>query len=179
MSKTPPTVPICFTLTEALAIKASKLAASRYYVRFLLFAVIIALLVSAFFLFTGPNWSLGRSLVGASMIILGTLGVALILIGLMHTWIYPYFARKNFRQQKALSDEMGVSWSDTTMCYTAGRSRSEMPFANLHGYRASGDVLLLYVSDAIYYMIPVDAFNGAEAFSSFERRLEAAGLSKL
>jgi hypothetical protein len=176
MSQSPPMTPLRFTLSKDLVVKAAILSASRYYVRFLLFSLIVSLLVSAFFLFGRSRWELQRELLAAALVALGTFAMALLIIALMRYVIYPFHARRNFRQQKALSDEMSLSWADEAFCYTTGKSRTEMPFANLHGYRASSEIIILYLSDALYYAIPAEAFGDAETFGAFMRKLEKAGV---
>jgi hypothetical protein len=171
--------PIRFTLTKELVVKAARLSASRYTIRFLWFALIMGLLVSAFFLFSRPSWNLQRELILVFSIVAGALASALLMIGLMRYWIYPFQARKNFQQQKALSDEMSLSWTDKVFVYTTGKSRTEMPFENLHGYGVSGEIIILYLSDVIYYAVPVDALGDADTVGSFMRRLEEAGLRRL
>jgi hypothetical protein len=179
VSESPSTMPIRFTLTEELAVKAAVLTASRYTIRFLWFALIVGLLTSAFFIVTGARWEPQRALLQAFLTMAGAVVIVLLINLLMRYWIYPFYARRNFRQQKALSEEMSLSWTDKEFLYTTGKSRTEMLFANLHGYRASGEVILLYLSDAIYYVIPVDAFGSIETSGSFMRKLEEAGLRRL
>jgi hypothetical protein len=168
-----------FTLNEELVVKAATLNSSRNYVRFLWFSIIVGMITSSFFLFSRPTWHLERELVGSVLIVTGTIAIALLFIGLARYVIYPFHARRNFRQQKALSDEMGLSWADKDFIYETGKSRTEMPFANLHGYRASSEIIILYLSDAIYYMVPAEAFGDTVTFGSFKRKLEEAGVKRL
>jgi hypothetical protein len=170
--------PVRFTLNEELVVKAALLNASRYYARFLVFAMVVALLTSAFFLFSRSDWVVEREVMQALLIIASTLAFALLLHGCLRYWIYPAQARKNFRQQKTLSEAMSLSWTDSVFCYAAGKSQIEMPFSSLHGYRASGEIVLLYHSDVIYQVVPAVAFGGPDAFDGFIRKLEAAGLRR-
>jgi uncharacterized membrane protein YidH (DUF202 family) len=173
------TTPLRFTLSEELVVKAAKLAASRYQLQFLCFALVVGLLTSAFFLFSRPKWNLERELLQTFLIVASAVAMGLLILGLMRWWVYPSQARKNFRQQKALSEDMSFSWTDTEFRYATGKSRTEMPLENLHGYRASDEIIILYLSDAIYHAIPVDTFGGSEAHAAFMRQLEKAGLRRL
>jgi hypothetical protein len=179
MSDSPPMTPMRFTLNQDLVVKAATLNSSRYYVRFLWFSIIVGLITSIFFLFSRSTWHLERELLGVVLIVTGTVVIALLLIGLARYVIYPFHARRNFRQQKALSDEMSLSWAGKDFICETGKSRTEMPFSNLHGYRASGEIIILYLSDAIYYMVPIKAFDGTEQSSSFMRALEEACVKRL
>jgi YcxB-like protein len=179
MSESVPMTPISFTLNKELVVKAAALAASRYYIRFLLFALIVGMLTSAFFIVSGSRANLERELLAASLTIMGALTVALLMIGLMRYVIYPLHARRNFRQQKALAEEMNLSWTDEVFIYTSGKSRSEMPFSNLHGYRTSSEIIILYLADTVYHMVPVDAFADTKTLDSFMHKLQQAGVKQL
>jgi hypothetical protein len=179
MSESVPMTPIRFTLTKELVVKAATLAASRYYIRFLWFALIVGMLTSAFVLLNRPKPNLERELLATFLIIMSTLTIAMLMIGLMRYLIYPFYARRNFQQQKALTEEMSLSWTDEVFIYTSGKSKSEMPFANLHGYRASSEIIILYLADAIYHMVPIEAFGGTEQLGSFMLKLQQASVKQL
>jgi hypothetical protein len=170
--------PVRFTLNEETVVKAAQLSASHFYARLLWFGLGVGLLTSAWFLFSGHNWTLDHALIQVGLTTSGALAFALLVIAFLRYVLYPWYARRNFRQQKALSDEVSLSWTDQNFCFDAGKSRSEMPFANLHGFRTSDDMVLLYLSDAIYHAIPVVAFGGPELHGAFLRALEAAGVRK-
>jgi hypothetical protein len=179
MSMSTPMTPIRFRLTKVLVVKAATLASSRYYLRFIVFAVIVGLLTSAFFIFRGPGRTFERDVLAVFLTVAGAVIIALLFLALMRYVIYPFYARKNFQQQKALSDEMSLSWTGEVFLYQTGASRTEMPFAHLHGYRASDDIIILYVADAIYFVVPVGAFGDGETVSLFMRRLQQANVRKL
>jgi hypothetical protein len=179
MSDTDLTSPIRFTLNEELVVKAAQLASSRYYVRFLWFALITGLLTAIFFMFSRGRLDIMRDAIGAVVIVSFALAIATIILILLRYLIYPFYARKNFQQQIILSEEMSLSWTDNVICYAAGKSRTEMPFKNFHGYRASDEIIILYLSDAIYQMIPVNVFGSSEILKIFLGRLEEAGLRRL
>lgn len=179
MPESHPLTPIRFTLNQELVVKAAILNSSRYYVRFLCFVAFVGLATSIFFMFRRSTWHLERELLSAFLIVVGTIVVGFMMIALMRYVVYPLHARKNFQQQKALLDEMELSWAADTFFLTTGKSRSEMPFANLHGYGASREIIILYLSDAIYYMVPIAAFESVEMSDQFKRKLEESGVKRL
>lgn len=167
-----------FRLTEDLVVQAAVLDASRYSRRLLWFAAFTGVLVSGFFLFVRQEWSFDRALIQIALTVSGSVAVALVLNGLLRFWINPFQARRNFRQQRALSDEMSLSWTETEFCLAAGRSQTAMPFGNLHGYRTSDEMIILYVSDVLYHAFPRQAFSGIEQRRAFMRRLEESGVRR-
>jgi hypothetical protein len=171
--------PLRFRLDETLAIQAARLDASRYNMRILSFGLALALLTSAVFIFIGGVNTPERIVFQVLM----TMGGALVLGGatvfLLRAIFLPMKVRKNLRQNKPLAEEMQLSWTEDEFCYAAGKSRTEMPFRSLHGVRSSGEVLLLYVSDTLYLLVPVAAFGESGLHEAFIRRLAEAGVRRL
>jgi hypothetical protein len=170
--------PLLFRLDEPLIIKAAKLNAARYNMRIFLFILSAALLTVGFLLYQ----SVHRDLEGIIVQVL--IGVGATFAGCSGTFLLRSFfltmqARKHLRQQKMLSEEMQLSWTDDEFCYATGKSQTVMPFSSLHGFRASGDVLLLYVSDILYLLVPVAAFGGSGLHEAFIQRLAGAGVRRL
>ncbi len=51
-----------------------------------------------------------------------------------------------------------------------------MHSGDLHGFKASSDVILLYHTDFMYHLVPVAAFGGSGLHGSFIQRIAAAGV---
>jgi hypothetical protein len=170
--------PLRFTLDEAIVIKAALLSVSHQYARLFLFSVVLGVAVSAVFFFQGDVESSNHFLMQAGLTVAATLVIALIVIIALRHWIIPVYARRNFRQQKLLSEESTLSWTDDEISYVTGKSRSEIPFADFHGYRTSDEVIILYLSDAIYHAIPVSAFGEPELRNAFVEKLDNAGVRR-
>jgi hypothetical protein len=171
--------PVRFKLTEEQGVQAAQLNSLRYAKRFLLFAFVTGVLTSVFFQWSRQAWDPVRDLLAAFLITSGTFVSGLLILGLMYYVVYPFHARKNLRQQNVLSEELSLSWNENDFCYASGKSRTEMPFANLHGYQASSEIILFYRSDAIYHMVPIAAFGSERLAADFLHKLEVAGLPKL
>lgn len=171
--------PLQFRLDETLAIKAARLDASRYNMRIIWFGLAFALLTSAVFIYTGGLDTPERIIFQLLMTVGGALVLGSATVFLLRAIFLPMKVRKNLRQYKPLAEEMQLSWTDDEFCYAAGKSRTEMPFRSLHGVRASGEVVLLYVSDTLYLLVPVAAFGGSGLHEAFIRHLAGAGVRRL
>ncbi len=171
--------PLRFKLDEPLALKAAWLDASRYNLRIVLFVLTVALLTSAFFVLQGGLRS-PESIILQVVLTVGGSGVlGVVVIILMRAVFLPMQVRKNLRQQKALSEEMQLFWTDDEFRYATGKSQTLMPFRDLHGFKASGHVILLYRTDFIYHLVPVAAFGNSDLLEAFMQRLSSAGVRRL
>ncbi len=170
--------PIRFTLDESTVVAAARLYSRTGYRKLLWLAVVVGLLFVAYTLLGGDGRKPERILLQLGLTVAGSIAVAAVVVAVLHYWVIPAQARRNFRQQKGLSDEMSLAWTETEYTFAAGKSRTEMPLANLYGYRVSDDVLMLHLSEIIYHVIPIAAFGGPTLLGDFLQRLQAAGLRK-
>jgi hypothetical protein len=168
--------PLRFTLDEAMVVKAARLATTHFYPRLLWLGGIIGLVVSAFFILRQQVWALDRALIQLGLTVAGAMAITGVVILILRHGVVPFEARRNYRQQKGLSDEFSLTWTDADFCLEAGQSRTAMPFTHLHGYRSSDDVIILYHSEMIYHAIPVTAFGGADRRDAFLLQLQQAGV---
>ena len=171
--------PLRFRLSEAAIIRAAGLNASRYNARIALFIVVVALLVSGFFIAEGNHRTIDRILLQIVLTVAGTCVIAGVVTCLIRYFILPMQARKNMRQQKALSEEMHLSWTRDAFCYASGQSRTVMPFTNLYGFKASDDVILLYNSNILYHLVPTTAFSHTGLQEVFVQHLVDAAVRRL
>ncbi len=177
--ETVPMTPLRFRLDETLLVKAGKLNASRYNKWLFCFALILALILTGFYAWEQSQQGVEGILMMAVLILMGgTLGYWS-LIAVSRIILLPIQVRKNLRQQKGLTDEMQLSWTDDEFCYATGKSQTLMPFRDLHGFRASRDVILLYRSDLIYHVVPVAAFGPSSLHDAFNQRLVEEGVRRL
>ncbi len=170
--------PIRFRLNEELVVKAAVLNAARFRMFYIVLAVAAAIWTAAFTLTGRGIWTWERWALQIGLTLAGTLAITGCLLLLLRHVVFPFEARRNFRQQKALSEEMALSWTDEAFLLDAGKSRTVMPFADLHGYRASRGMILLYVTGALYHLLPSEAFTGPDAHAAFLRKLEDAGVRR-
>ena len=166
--------PLPFRLDEQLLIKSARLNASRYNAHIFWFAVIVAVMLAGVIVYTDRNWTPGRLVLNSA----APLAVAAILTVGLRLIMFPIHARRNLRQQKALSEDMTLSWTDKDFRYSSGKSYTEMPFADLYGYRASPDLILLYRSNQLFHVVPVSAFGDTALTEAFIHRLDENGVQR-
>ena len=179
MTTTADMTPLRFRISEAAMIRAAWLNASRYSARIALFAVVVALLVSVIFIAQGDHRTIGRILLQITLTVAGTCAIAGVVVYVLCYIALPMQVRKNLRQQKALSEEMQLSWTQDEFCYASGQSRTVMPFTDLRGFKVSGDVILLYNTDVLYHLVPTAAFGDTRLREPFIQRLVDAGIRRL
>jgi hypothetical protein len=72
-----------------------------------------------------------------------------------------------------------LSWTDDELYFVTGQSRTVMLFAHFCGYQLSNDVVLFYLTDVLYLLVLVVAFEGTSQQQAFIRRLDATGVQHL
>ena len=171
--------PLRFKLSEAAMIQAASLNVSRYNARIALFVVVVGLLVSGFFIAEGNHMTIERMLLQITLTVAGASVIAGVLICMLRYAVLPMQVRKNMRQQRALSEEMQLSWTQDALCYASGQSRTVMPFTDLYGFKVSDDVILLYNSSILYHLVPTTVFGETGLREVFIQRLIDAGIRRL
>jgi hypothetical protein len=171
--------PIEFNLTQAIVVRASQLHGKKYVVRFLGMSVVAAMMVSAYFLITSNDFSIEQMLVQVLTTLFGALLIAGSVAAFLHFWIQPFYARRNFRQQKILTHTMSIAWTKVGFVFASGNSRTDMAFADLFGYRASDDLLLLFLSAELYYVVPLGSLGDEAIAHDLLTTLDAAGVKRL
>jgi hypothetical protein len=170
--------PIEFNLTQAIVVRASQLHGKKYVVRFLGMSVVAAMMVSAYFLITSNDFSKERIFVQVLTTLFGALVIAGSVVTFLHFWIHPFYARKNFRQQKMLSHTMSIAWTEVGFVFSTGNSRTDMAFADLFGYRASNDLLLLLLSAELYYVVPLGSLGNEALARDLLTALDVASVKR-
>jgi hypothetical protein len=165
-----------FKLNEELVVKAAVLNASRFHMFYVLLAVVVSISTVAFTLTGKATWTWERVALQIGLTLAGSLAITGVVLVILRFVACPFKARRNFRQQKALSEEMALSWTDDELLLETGKSRTEMTFADLHGFKASDEIVLLYLTNALYLLVPVAAFAGQGQLEAFLRKLRQAGV---
>lgn len=171
--------PLQFKLSEQLVVKAAVLDGARFQGFYLVLAVLVAVCSTAYFALTGESaWTWERGALQISLTLVGAFSIAGVVIALVRFAVYPLQARRNFRQQKSLSQNMTLSWTDEDLLLEVGGSRSAVPFANLYGFRASKELVLLYITNNLYHLIPAAAFANQDQLGGFLLRLRESGIRR-
>ena len=171
--------PLRFKISEAAMIRAAWLNSSRYNARIAVFTLVVALLVSGIFIAQADHMTIDRIVLQVILTVAGACLIAVIVVWLIRHIVLPMQVRKNLRQQKALSEEMQLSWTQDAFCYAAGQSRTVMAFTDLHGFKVSEDIILLYHSDFLYNLILTDAFGDTGLRGPLIQHLVNAGIRRL
>ncbi|MCG6122037.1 MAG: hypothetical protein MEP57_04940 [Microvirga sp.] len=171
--------PLRFSLDETMAVRAQWLHLARFRAWAIWVILGLSILASSTIFLRLGQWELARILREFIQTAFISSALALALIWGLYRFFIPFVARRNFRQQKALAESMELSWSDDGFCYASGPSRTVMGFGDLYGYRMSDDLLLLYLSNVLYLIVPITAFDGADQRAAFVARLDAASVRRL
>jgi hypothetical protein len=166
--------PFQFNLTEAILVKAAQLHGGKSIPVSLGMAALVAVAISVYSLLDAENMSIERGLLEFLLILTATMVSAGCVLALTHFWINPMHARRNFRQQKMLAQGMSISWTDARFVFACADSRADMAFSDLYGYRASNDLVLLYLSQVLYYAIPRKSLDGLDLANDLLEKLQAA-----
>ena len=150
-------------LTDRDYVQAAQVAAAPSRVTFIVVAVISALIVAAALV----AWDSGygrEAVITVSVwcgIVLGArLGQVL--------WI-PVQARQVFRQQRGLHRPHEVSWNDAGLTTTAEDGTWTIPWADFHKSLELEDQFILFLSDAVFVMLPKRAFQDSGQIDEFRQ----------
>jgi hypothetical protein len=78
-------------------------------------------------------------------------------------------ARKVFRQQQGLRRPHEVSWNDAGLTTTADDGTWTLPWADFHNSLEVEDQFILFLSDAIFVMLPKRAFRDSSQMDEFRQ----------
>jgi hypothetical protein len=76
-------------------------------------------------------------------------------------------AKRVFRQQQGLRRAHEVSWSDIGLTVSGEDGQSTTRWADFHRVREFDDQFMLFLSDAVFFMIPKRAFPDDSLMQSF------------
>jgi hypothetical protein len=131
-------------------------------------AVIVAGSILLFFATSGTRWLIP---LGAAMI--GGAAAGLAVREVMRRVFLPYRSRKLFAQHKALHPPMTLEWDREALQVHAETGNSRTPWRDYLGRREDRSVILLYVSEALFLMVPLRGFVDAAQEQSFRECLAA------
>ncbi len=73
---------------------------------------------------------------------------------LNYTVILPWSARRMYRQQKALQREMHFRFDDSGASASSEIGNSDIPWGDYLKWKKNDHMILLYISDRMYQMLP-------------------------
>ena len=133
----------------------------------------------------------------ATLMVLSIIGIALILLGIFTEWktigfggalggiigyfatvylIIPFNAKRQFKQNRALRGEMVLSLSEQEVGLKAETGESKLQWGDVHKWKHSGGIYLLYITSNMFHMIPSRALDDENELSNL--LLKHVGLRK-
>ncbi len=171
--------PLPFTISQKMVVRAALLHLGRYrwyFIGAVTFWVVISVTPVLMRIGVWDNASILRYAFQNSVITLALSGALFVFF----RWVFfPFVAGRNYRQQKAFSQDMRLSWNAQEFCYATGRSQTFAPFTDLYGYRVADDMVLLYLTNVLYMLVPATVFDDAGQKADLIACLDKAGLRRL
>ena len=91
--------------------------------------------------------------------------VALILLLVLNFGVYlPWKTRRMYRQQKALQRELTYRFDDSSVFASNENGESTTPWEDYLKWKQNDQMILLYLSDCLYQMIPRSMFGQPDDF---------------
>lgn len=85
---------------------------------------------------------------------------------LILTVILPFNAKKQFKQNRGLRDETTMQSHSEGINFKSEMGESKLQWQDIHQWKFSQHVFLLYITSALFYVVPERAINDKEAFES-------------
>jgi hypothetical protein len=168
------------TLSEADLVHAFRLNARRPTLRpMILAAILIAALLTVLVAIsptarhTSTTGPLALMLEGA----LALAGLLLLAVFLTRPMIFRALARRMLIQRAELMGPIRWEFDEESIRHTTIHSDSHYPWPALRGWREDGSILLLYVADNLFYIVP-KAQAGEEVIDSLRKNIEAGGVPR-
>ena len=150
---------------------ADHLAAQRLHTRWTrrqLLAYLCAAVIGVL-LFLVPSPSHWIRIIGSGLIG-GAIGGALGREVMRRVWL-SYRSRRLFTQHKALHKPIEFEWDQEALSVRTESANGRTPWADYARRREDRQVILLYLSDALFQVIPRRCFSDAAQEQSFRERI--------
>lgn len=96
---------------------------------------------------------------------------------LVHFWMAPMMARRQFRQSVALRAEQTIAWDDEAIEFRSERGQARLPFGEFHGFGDTAEMIMLYQTEMYFNLVPKGPLG--DAADDLIARLEAAGVKRV
>lgn len=96
------------------------------------------------------------------------------LLFLLRKSIIPRFAKKNYRQYKALHQPCEFTWNDEGVSISNATGSSFTPWNDYHQIRENDSLILLYLNGSLFQAIPKRVFSSDASLAEFKARLPRA-----
>ena len=160
---------VTLTVKDLIAAKKLSLRSKKTYIVFLTFLLVIMFLYIFLGVFTAATqkspdyswlWAIGLTAY----------------FGLIYYYIVYASAKKQFKQNKRLSEPFEIEITEDSIRTKASYGESELKFTDFHKWKSDKKMILLYHSDAFSQIIPTRAFTSeAERLNILEKIQNHAG----
>ncbi|MFD2261313.1 YcxB family protein [Lacibacterium aquatile] len=124
-----------------------------------------------FLLLGGRAWQLDHGFGGAFFVVLGT-------SFLFNSLISRREKRRYIDSEWLLRNEAKVKWSEEWLDFGGTDSRSQVMWTRLYAWRETDDLLLLYLSTQMFFILPKRAFPNVETLEDLRRHLSDHGVKR-
>jgi len=166
------------TLGEGDLVQAFKLNAKRKAIRPLILAAVFVAALLVLLLAISPAARQSLTSRPLTLMLEGALALTallLLLVILARPLIFRKLAQRSLAQRADLAGPVEWEFGPEGVRHTTLHSDSHYPWAALRGWRENEVVLLLYIADNLFYIVP-KAQVGGELLRSLHRTVEESGL---
>ena len=142
-------------ITESDFVRAAfvHIRPSRMFAAIGIALVLLALLVTI--------WAVGDALgTGRRPLLALSLVLALGYLAVYFALLYPYRARKTYRQYKAVGVRFSATIDNEGIRIESELGAAIVPWSHIHKWREGTSLFLLYPTDTLYHIVPKAAFSG-------------------
>lgn len=151
-----------FSITEAVYLEGCRLSARRTPLRTTVGAVLPGAIVLLVFLFHFKDPVSVSVLAG-----LGTAAGIALSVALVERTLIPWRARRLYEQHKGLHSPIEFSWTPEAVHLKAESGESTTPWSHYRRFQENDSVILLYLNDSMYHVIPKSVFLSESELSAF------------
>lgn len=166
------------TLSEADLVQAFRLNARRGAIRPLILAAILVTMILLLLLAISPAARQSFTSRPLTLMLEGALALAallLLLVVLARPAIFRALARRTLAQRAELAGPIHWEFGPEGIRHQTVHSDSRYPWSALRGWRENEAILLIYVADNLFYVVPKAQLD-AGLSESLHRNIEEAGL---
>ena len=85
----------------------------------------------------------------------------------------PFFAKRNFRLYKALSEPTVVEVRENGLFFKRTNGEGLVPWSEIIKWKKSPQLILLYPSKRLFHIVPAHFFESENDFQSFANQIDA------
>lgn len=103
-----------------------------------------------------------HKIIAIATLVGGVLGYFIVLLGFI-----PFNAKKQYKQNRAMRNEITMEMSDQGINFKSESGESKLKWNDIHQWKSSGGIYLLYITSNMFQMIPSRALESEEGLEAF------------